>query len=299
MLRLSEHEAYNHIEAARAARRFPVLLPMLAEGSVNLTTVRLLGRHLTLDNHGAVLESARGKKKSEVEEIVAALWPQPDVPPSSRKLPEPRLALPPPAPGLPAAGPMAPALPVRPPPTTAPTIPLSPDRYKVQFTIAGDTLEKLRLARDMLRHAIPLGDDAALFDRALTTLLTDLARKKFAATDHPGPPRGTLPGSRHVPAEVKRAVWLRDLGVCAFVGTNGRRCAERAFLEFHHLEPFATGGEATVENVQLRCRRHNSYEARLYFGRDPRDGEGSVGEAEAPYELRPLEPSKTNSFRNE
>src|SRR5439155_26446720 len=35
-------EAYNRIEVARAARRFPVILDLLAEGSVNLTAVRLL-----------------------------------------------------------------------------------------------------------------------------------------------------------------------------------------------------------------------------------------------------------------
>src|SRR6185436_19522638 len=40
VLRLSEHEAYNRIEAARAARRFPVLLGLLGEGRLSLTTVR-------------------------------------------------------------------------------------------------------------------------------------------------------------------------------------------------------------------------------------------------------------------
>jgi hypothetical protein len=35
VLRLSEHEAYNGIEAARAARKFPVILDRLAKGEVN------------------------------------------------------------------------------------------------------------------------------------------------------------------------------------------------------------------------------------------------------------------------
>ena len=91
-LALSEHEAYHRIEAARAARRFPVILEMLAAGSVNLTTVRLLVSHLTVANHRDVLESVRGKGKSEVEEVVARLSPRPDVPPSLRKLPTPALA---------------------------------------------------------------------------------------------------------------------------------------------------------------------------------------------------------------
>lgn len=265
-LALSEHEAYNRIEGARAARRFPAILEMLAEGAINLTTVRLLAPHLTPDNHRHVLESASRKTKSQVEAIVAGLWPQPDVPPSLRKLPAPRPAYPSPpvAPLATAAAAYAASAPT--PPRPASFTPLSPDRYHVQLTIDGDTLERLRLAKDMLRHAIPSGDDAAILDRALTALLADLARKKFAATTEPRPSRGTAPGSRHIPAEVKRAVWLRDLGRCAFVGTEGRRCGERGFLEFHHVQPYAAGGEASVGNVELRCRRHNDYESRTFFG---------------------------------
>lgn len=278
-LALSEHEAYHRIEAARAARRFPVILEMLAAGSVNLTTVRLLVSHLTVANHRDVLESVRGKGKSEVEEVVARLSPRPDVPPSLRKLPTPVPAAVPlaaqaavvPAASVPGAVPVSTVRVVTvavagyPGPAVAP---LSPDRYRLQITIGVETLEKLRLARDLLRHAIPSGDEAAVLDRALTALLADLARKRFAAADTPRPSRGTAPGSRHVPAEVKRAVFLRDLGRCAFVGTGGRRCAERGFLEFHHVHPHAMGGAATVDNVQLRCRRHNACDARADFGRE-------------------------------
>src|SRR5437773_1863226 len=66
-LGLSEWEAYNRIEVARTARRFPVILGMLAAGAIHLTAVKLLAPHLTLANHGEVLASARGKKKPEIE----------------------------------------------------------------------------------------------------------------------------------------------------------------------------------------------------------------------------------------
>jgi hypothetical protein len=36
-------------------------------------------------------------------------------------------------------------------------------------------------------------------------------------------------------------------------------------LEFHHVIPFAEGGETTVADLQLRCRGHNDYEAREHF----------------------------------
>jgi hypothetical protein len=272
-LSLSEHEAYNRIEVARAARRFPVVLEMLAEGNVNLTTVRLLAPHLTTENHQRVLASARGKRKIDIEEIVARLAPRPDVVASVRKLPKARVPHVTPTANAPSLAPSLPFASTPQPTVAAPVpsarsagvVPLAEDRYKLQMTISGATLGKLRLAKDMLRHALPTGDDAAILDRALTALLTDLAREKFGATAGPRPTRQTAPTSRHIPAAVRRTVWVRDLGSCAFRGTNGRRCGERAFIEFHHVRPFATGGEPTVSNIELRCGRHNRHEAKVFF----------------------------------
>ena len=139
----------------------------------------------------------------------------------------------------------------------------------------------------MLSHAIPSGDEAAILDRALTALLAELARRRFAATENARPGRTTAEGSRHIPAEVKRAVWVRDLGRCAFVGDGGCRCQERRFLEFHHVKPYAVGGEATVANCGLRCRGHNGYEAKVFFARDSDDGAGAVWETVTPYLIPP------------
>src|SRR6267142_5204659 len=53
-LRLSEDAACNRIEAARACRRFPLILELHASGSLTLTAVRLLAPHLTPENHQSV-----------------------------------------------------------------------------------------------------------------------------------------------------------------------------------------------------------------------------------------------------
>src|SRR3990170_2547713 len=77
VLHLSEHAAYGRIEAARAARRFPVILERLEDGSVNLTTIGLLAGHLTGENHGGLLDAARPKSKRQGEGIVVRLRPLP------------------------------------------------------------------------------------------------------------------------------------------------------------------------------------------------------------------------------
>jgi hypothetical protein len=143
--------------------------------------------------------------------------------------------------------------------------PLTPDQYKVQVTLNGETIQKLRRVQDLLRHTIPNGDPAAIFDRALTLLLAYLERTKLGATERPRAMREPALGSRRAPAAVRRAVWRRDGGRCAFLGAAGR-CTERGGLEFHHVVPYAAGGEATVETIALRCRAHNRHEAVLDFG---------------------------------
>jgi hypothetical protein len=269
-LHLAEGAAYNRIEAARAARRFPAILAALEDGAITLTTVRLVAPHLTAANHQDVLARARHKGKREIEELVASLRPLPPVPSTIRKLPEPRQALldtnsvaP-----TPIAAPLPPvvAAAIK---TSAPATvtPLAPERYKLQFTISRETQEKLRRVQALGRHLIRSGDPAEIFDRALTLLLQDLERRRCASVTSPRPERETVGGSRYISASVKRAVWRRDEGRCAYIGREGR-CTERGFLEYHHMQPHAVGGAATTANLELRCRAHNAHEASLFFGRE-------------------------------
>jgi len=290
VLRLSEDATCNRIQAARACRDFPVILDLLASGAMSLTSVRMLRPHLTPENHGAVLTRASGRSRRGIEALVAELAPRPDVPSSVRKLPTatpartlmPATTLPatrvdeaivePPESAPPISSP-PPLLPARRPiiETT------SPERYRVQFTIGKDSHDKLRRVQALLRREIPDGDPAAIFERALSLLLEKVEKAKVGAATKPRAPRPIRPGadrqlrttvvpSRDVPRQIKRAAERRDGGQCAFVSRDGHRCTERSFLEFHHIQPHALGGLATVENISLRCRRHNQYEADVVFG---------------------------------
>jgi hypothetical protein len=277
VLYLAEGAAYNRIEAARAARSYPVILGLFEQSAITLTAVRLLAPHLTAENHRAVLAAARHKSKREIEELVATLNPKPDALMVVRKLPAAPTA--PTEPLLPALS--TPSIATRvddaPSATTAgspaplrvePRVvftPLAPERYRIQLTVSRETHDKFCRAQALLRHALPSGDAAEIFERALTLLLEDLERRRFAETSRPRTPKAPAARSRHIPSAVRRAVWRRDGGRCAFVGASGR-CRETAFLEFHHVEPYAAGGGATLENIELRCRAHNVYEARFFFG---------------------------------
>jgi hypothetical protein len=150
VLHLSEDAAFNRVQAARAARRFPVIIDMLLKGSLSPTTARMLSRKLTSENHQELLSAASGK-------------PQP------APIPRPVVR------------------------------PLAPQRYEIRFTASEGMHEKLELARDMASHAIPSGDLAQVFERALDVYLEHLARQKFSATKRPRKSRGQAEDSRNMP----------------------------------------------------------------------------------------------------
>ena len=57
--------------------------------------------------------------------------------------------------------------------------------------------------------------------------------------------------TRTVPKRLQQALWARDKG-CRFPGCNRRR-----FVDAHHVQHWAEGGETSLENLLLLCTRHH------------------------------------------
>ncbi|HEY7515293.1 MAG TPA: hypothetical protein VIC87_12475, partial [Vicinamibacteria bacterium] len=268
VLHLSDAEAFLRITAARAARAYPLILEMLADGRLHLSAISRLAPHLTAENQAELLLRAVHKTRREVEELVAGLDPRPDAPTVVRKLPAksgpegPGLALcPGEAPATPAAA-LCPdrvgsSFPSGPP---ARIEPLAPARYKVQFTASATFREKLERLQALMRSRVPDGDLARLLEEAVTEKLERLEARRFARTARPRTEKVPKDdGSRYLPAALRRAVNARDENRCRFVDGQGRRCPERHRLEYHHRDPFGRGGARTLANVCLMCRAHNLY----------------------------------------
>jgi hypothetical protein len=278
VLHLSEGEAYLRTTVAKAAREHPVLLEMLADGRLHLSGIAKLAPVLTPENRDALLARAVYKSKREILEIVAEAAPRPDVPSVMRKLPE-RAALPVTASRPDDAGGNEAALVfvseavARPlPPAVSLFQPLSPARYKVQFTAGPELQDDLERLQALLRAQVPDGDVAVIIGRAVREMRQRLEARRFAQTRSAR--KQTVPvdtSSRHIPAEVRRFVYRRDRSRCCFADAEGRRCPERHRLEYHHRHPFALGGEPRVDNIFLMCGPHNRYLAELDYGRKKMD----------------------------
>jgi hypothetical protein len=288
-LHMSEDMAYKRIQAARAARRFPVILHALAEGQLHLTAVVLLAPFLKPDTAPALIAAATHRTKAQVELLLAERFPKPDMPTLIRAIAAPQAA------GLTAFSEFAPStvpmastgtnqlvpepvgpstglnttehvIPLGTPPAPRPRIaPLSPGRFALQVTLAQSTYEKLRHAQSLLGHALPSAPVDQVIDRALDSLIAQLETRKFAKCARPRP-QSAGTNTRYIPAAVRRAVFERDGGQCTYVGDGGKRCGERTRLEYDHVVPVARGGRSTVAGVRLRCRAHNQYTAECVYG---------------------------------
>ena len=258
-LNYTTEKASKRIYAARSARRFPVLFDAVADGRLNLSGVVMLAKYLRPGNVDGLLAAATRKTNDEIAQLIAERFPRPD-------LPE-RLGViaPPPAPPLdvqdsarnadalfatarPCSGPApedsarnATATPLAPEPTQqhcamnveprGRMTSLAPQRVAFQFTGDQETRELYEQFRALMSHGIPSGEMALVFKEALKIAVVERARRKFAATDRPGPSRGSA---------------------------NQR--------QFDHIEPVARGGASTVENLRLLCRAHNQHAAERKYG---------------------------------
>ena len=76
----SKDVAKKRIRAARAARRFPAIFEMLADGRLHLCGVSVLAPRLAPENADELLAAACHKTREEIERLLAERFPQPDLP---------------------------------------------------------------------------------------------------------------------------------------------------------------------------------------------------------------------------
>lgn len=289
--RMSEEVAYKRIQAARVARRFPIVIDLVAEGRLNASGVVLLAPYLTPGNAESLFQSATLKTLEQVRQTLAERFPRSEsLPLITRIAPQRAETSATPAPPLgtnePPTNPFEarpasdvqsrscqldsnPVVPrpmgeVQPTPPPTRIEPIAPERFSLSLTMSRRLRDKLRYAQELMSHQG--GDAIDAIERGLDLLITKLEKRKFAASDKPRIAGISAKARRTVTAHVRRAVWKRDGGQCTFVGESGRRCGSRQLLEYDHIEPVARGGEATVENLRLRCRAHNQYAAEVVFG---------------------------------
>lgn len=279
-LHLTEDAAAKRIQVARLARELPALFPAIGGGGLHLTAVGLLASRLNRSNVDEWIAAAARKTVREIEVLLAVRYPQPEI--------------------LQLDGGITPQVIARQSTTEITTqvvvpqhsceirhvsrhvefarqpvpsqvrpkiTPLSGHRFLLEFSFRTAAHDKLLRAQERLGHAVPSGDIAEVMERGIDALHRELDRQQFGIGARSGQPRAA--GTRRsIPAQIRKAVFERDGGRCAFIHRDGRGCGSTRRLEFDHIVPFARGGKTTIENLRLLCRAHNQHEAERAFGRE-------------------------------
>ena len=295
VLHFSEATAYHRIQAARAARVYPAVLDRVRRGEIHLTGVKLLAPHLTpreprrAARPGPAQEQARDRgtaRRSSAEAGRAVVRAEARrsahhaggafrrrdlLNASSRDR----------APGV--AEPTRNPDPSRSPccisrPQHCPRSPWARTASRSSSPRAAPFARSSARPRLCCAIRFPDGDLAEIFDRALTLLVQDAKRKKFAQTD-PDLPRvagseeKTADGQPRVPphpgrdqARGRRPRSKRAL--CVRLSSRATLQLRVDHLEFHHKEAWAKLKRHSTEGIELRCRAHNQYAAVQDFGAD-------------------------------
>jgi hypothetical protein len=247
----SEAAAYHRIRAARAAARDPRVVELLRQGDLTIEAVALLNPYLRAPENARLLEEARGKTKREVEAMVARFSPQPQPRDSIRMI----SVRPVPDPSSTEETPLFQAE----APRDQPFAPgKAGDRVHVAFTAPPAFLDTLERVRELCRHKFPEGRLEDIMNAALEALLERKDPDRWAEPARRGKSR-----NRRIPRWVRKRVWKRDSGRCAYGTEDGRICGSKDNLEFDHVRPWSLGGTSSdPSNIRLLCRSHNRLAAR-------------------------------------
>jgi hypothetical protein len=212
--------AGRRIAAARVRRDFPEAFTRVANGELQLSVLCALRPHLTAENAHELFTACSRKSYEQVELLLAARFPKPDVRDLIRRLPVPALRVPDIGsnalanqssesisvevrPGLASADATAaralPELQQSPseatrPPGRGAVRPISADRFSVNFTADGEfhpfgcseaARELLDEVRALLSHSQPKGELLTVMKRGLEALRNDLLKQRFGVGRKP------------------------------------------------------------------------------------------------------------------
>jgi len=287
-LGLSKGAAFYRKTAAELIQRYPEVVEPLREGKLCITSVVELAKVITPENRGEVLPRFFHASKREAKAVAAELRPAEAAPhrdvitvlrqaATAKAVTRVEMATRPAMPGAVVqpdepSGQVAASPPCPPPSAPLPAVkpdeiePLTGDLRRFHTTVSKRFLAKLAAARDALSHSHPGADTEAVLEAALDLLLAAKDKKKgLVENPRPSPARPSA-SPRHIPAEVKRAVWARDGKCCRWPLASGGVCGSTTRLELDHVVPLARGGTSTVSNLRVLCDFHNQLAAKQVFG---------------------------------
>jgi hypothetical protein len=254
-LNMSEGAAYLRLAAARLVRSFPTLARRIESGELHLSGLVRLRDYLTAENVEELADAVRGMSKRQVIEFLATRERRvtaPSRPTKLRKLPK-----------MKTANAVEPDL--------QRELELIADmQYRLGLTLNRTERDELLHVRDLMMHRNPSGDLKAVVVAAIRALRIELERQIHATTTRPQSSQSapSVAKTKGISRRVRREVFARDGQRCTYTNKNGQRCPATSPLELHHLVSPHHGGSNETDNICVRCRAHNLWDAENVFGKE-------------------------------
>jgi len=119
------------------------------------------------------------------------------------------------------------------------------DKYQIVVHVDQETLATSTAGRCEVEHGPALAAETA------RRLSCEASRVTLVETDQ-GEPLNVGRKTRTIPPALQRALNARDRGCCRFPG-----CANTRFVDAHHVQHWAQGGETKLSNLLTLCRFHH------------------------------------------
>lgn len=138
------------------------------------------------------------------------------------------------------------------------------DRYQVVVHVAADVTAETSPS-DVTAVTSQLDDGSGVTAETSRRIACDCSVVPVRE-DPFGEPLSIGRKTRSIPPAIRRALQLRD-GGCRFPG-----CTHTRFVDGHHIKHWADGGETSLENLVLLCRRHHRLVHEGGYGVERRTG---------------------------
>ncbi len=158
--------------------------------------------------------------------------------------------------------------------------PLTYDKTLIQFLADPELMKKIHRLKSLMSHQNPESRLDLLFGKVVDIALEKLdperreARrgKRFipakAKPEEVPPTSAAKNRGRHIPKAIRDRIWLRDQGKCLYRDIKtGKICGSTHGIQLDHRHPFSLGGNHSLENLRLRCKNHNLFQAKELFGK--------------------------------
>ena len=228
---------------------------------VHISGIALLHAIITDEDAERLIDEAAGKSRRDIEEMRVREKPKEDISTGMKRQPALNCEPQPQSVVAPAAAAPTPA-----PASASKNIPIevrSPNRHAYRTMLSDETRAGYQRVQDLTGK-----NDEEIFADMVEVYEAELLKRKHAQVEKPQAKARPRQDEQDIPASVKRDVWKRDQGCCTHIGSDGKQCCTRRHLQYHHIISRHDGGKATNENITLRCRAHNLYQAKLELGAD-------------------------------